>query len=65
VQVHKFVCKGTLEERIDAMIEDKKDLARSIVGAGEAWITNLTDTELVDLVALSPTAVDMEGGRIR
>ncbi|MBL8115613.1 MAG: DEAD/DEAH box helicase, partial [Acidobacteria bacterium] len=58
VQVHKFVCKGTLEERIDAMIEDKKDLARSIVGAGEAWITNLSDTELVDLVALSPTAVD-------
>ncbi|HEU5230677.1 MAG TPA: DEAD/DEAH box helicase, partial [Ktedonobacteraceae bacterium] len=38
VQVHKFVCVGTLEERIDQMIEQKKELAESIVGSGENWV---------------------------
>jgi SNF2 family DNA or RNA helicase len=58
VQVHKFVCRGTLEERIDAMIDEKKELARSIVGAGESWLTRLTDSELADLVALGKGAVE-------
>lgn len=62
VQVHKFVCRGTLEERIDAMIEDKKDLARSIVGAGEGWLADLSDEELVELVSLGRDAVE-DGGR--
>jgi len=61
VQVHKFVCRGTLEERIDEMIEEKKSLARTIVGAGEEWIANLTDDELAHLVALSRDAVEGEG----
>ena len=42
VQVHKFICIGTLEERIDQMIERKKELAESIIGAGEAWVTELS-----------------------
>jgi SNF2 family DNA or RNA helicase len=57
VQVRKFICAGTLEERIDAMIEDKKDLAGRIVGAGEAWLTELSTAELRKLVALSRDAV--------
>ena len=63
VQVHKFVCKGTLEERIDRMIDEKKDLARSIIGIGETWITELSDSELAELVALSKDAVESEGER--
>jgi SNF2 family DNA or RNA helicase len=57
VQVRKFVCVGTLEERIDAMIEDKRDLAARIVGTGEAWLHDLSLTQLRDLVALSDDAV--------
>jgi SNF2 family DNA or RNA helicase len=57
VQVHKFLCAGTLEEKIDAMIEGKKDLALRVVGAGEAWLTQLTTAELMDVMKLRPTAV--------
>jgi non-specific serine/threonine protein kinase len=57
VQVRKFVCVGTLEERIDTMIEAKRDLAERIVGSGEARLTDLSLAELRDLVALSEDAV--------
>ena len=46
VQVRKFVCVGTLEERIDAMIEEKKALADRIVGTGEGWLTELSVDDL-------------------
>ncbi len=52
VQVHKFVSVGTLEEKIDEMIESKKGLAESIIGAGENWLTELSTEELQDLVRL-------------
>jgi SNF2 family DNA or RNA helicase len=52
VQVHKFVCVGTLEEQIDEMIESKKALARSVVGSGENWLTELSTDGLRDLVML-------------
>lgn len=52
VQVHKFVCLGTLEERIDAMIEQKKELADKIVGTGESWITEMSTDELRDIFTL-------------
>jgi len=52
VQVHKFVCMGTLEEKIDAMIERKQALAERIVGSGENWLTELSTDDLRDLVAL-------------
>ncbi|HVW32846.1 MAG TPA: DEAD/DEAH box helicase, partial [Acidimicrobiia bacterium] len=57
VQVRKFVCVGTLEERIDSMIEAKRDLATRIVGSGEARLTDLSLAELRELVALSDDAV--------
>lgn len=57
VQVRKFVCVGTLEERIDAMIDEKKALAEMVVGTGEAWLTELSTDELRALVALDPDAV--------
>ncbi len=57
VQVRKFVCIGTLEERIDKMIEQKKALAQLVVGAGEDWLTELSTAELRELVTLSAEAV--------
>lgn len=56
VQVHKFVCVGTLEERIDAMLEKKRHLADQIVGSGEGWMTELSTNALKDLFALSNDA---------
>ncbi|MGW4639766.1 SNF2-related protein [Sphaerisporangium sp. NPDC004334] len=57
VQVRKFICVGTLEERIDEMIERKKALAETVVGAGEDWITDLSTEQLRELFRLSPEAV--------
>jgi SNF2 family DNA or RNA helicase len=57
VQVHKFVCGGTLEEQIDAMIESKRGLAGMVLGSGEAWLTELTTNQLRELVALRHDAV--------
>ncbi|HEX8271854.1 MAG TPA: DEAD/DEAH box helicase [Longimicrobiaceae bacterium] len=57
VQVRKLVCAGTLEERIDAMIEEKKALAESVLGAGEAWLTELSTDELRRVIALAADAV--------
>lgn len=61
VQVHKFVCTGTLEERIDEMIESKKQLAEQTVDAGEDWITQLDTEQLRSLVLLDRKAVMDEG----
>ncbi|CAG7645041.1 RNA polymerase-associated protein RapA [Paenibacillus solanacearum] len=52
VQVHKFVTLGTLEERIDEMIDKKLGLSQQIVGTGEQWITELSTEDLKDLFAL-------------
>ena len=53
VLVHKFVCRGTVEERIDALIEPKTSLARDLLDAGgEALLTEMTDQELLRTVAL-------------
>ncbi|WP_284643816.1 DEAD/DEAH box helicase [Paenibacillus silviterrae] len=52
VQVHKFVTLGTLEERIDEMIEKKSGLSRQIVGAGENWVTEMSTGELRELFSL-------------
>ncbi|MBE3574736.1 MAG: DEAD/DEAH box helicase [Firmicutes bacterium] len=60
VLVHKFICAGTLEERIDEMIEQKKELADLVVGAGENWITELSTAELRRLFALAQDAVAEE-----
>ncbi|MBA4399177.1 MAG: hypothetical protein C0396_04825 [Anaerolinea sp.] len=52
VQVHKFITLGTLEERIDEMIEAKIGLADSVIGGGEDWLTEFSTDELRDLVTL-------------
>jgi SNF2 family DNA or RNA helicase len=52
VLVHKFVCTGTLEEQIDALIESKRALAESVLGAGEGWLTELNSQQLRELVML-------------
>ncbi len=57
VQVHKFLCVGTLEERIDEMIENKKEIAEGVVGTGEGWLTELSTDELKELFALRKDAV--------
>jgi len=57
VWVHKFICAGTLEERIDELIESKKALAESVIGAGEGWLTELDTDRLRELVTLSQEAV--------
>lgn len=57
VQVHKFVCGGTIEEQIDTMIEGKRALAAQVLGAGESWITELSTEHLRELVALRDAVV--------
>jgi SNF2 family DNA or RNA helicase len=57
VQVSKFICSGTLEERIDDMIEEKKALADLVISDGEGWLTELSTAELRNVFALSEGAV--------
>ncbi|AFY49302.1 DNA/RNA helicase, superfamily II, SNF2 family [Nostoc sp. PCC 7524] len=57
VQVHKFVCTGTLEEKIHDMIESKKQLAEQVVDAGEEWLTELDTDQLRNLLILDRSAV--------
>ena len=52
VFVHKFVCTGTLEERIQEMLERKREVARSLLGGGENWITELSNEDLRRLLIL-------------
>ena len=57
VFVHKFVTLGSLEEKIDVMIEDKKRLSESVVGADESWLTELDNDKFRELIALNRSAV--------
>ncbi|MEA1871183.1 MAG: DEAD/DEAH box helicase, partial [Candidatus Bipolaricaulota bacterium] len=57
VQVHKFICAGTLEEKIDEMIERKKEIADTVVGTGEGWLTKLSNTEIKEIFALRKEVV--------
>src|SRR5436190_6165893 len=57
VFVHKFLAMGTMEERIDAMIEDKKRLSSLIVGSDESWLTELDNDTFKELIALRRSAV--------
>lgn len=60
VQVHKFVCTGTLEEKINAMMADKQQLAEQTLDAGENWLTRLDTDKLRQLLTLSATPVDYQ-----
>ncbi len=57
VQVHKFVCTGTLEERIHELIESKKVLSEQVVGTGENWLTDFDTDQLRHLLLLDRSAV--------
>ncbi len=57
VWVHKLICMGTLEERIDERLASKRALAESVVGEGESWLTELNDSELEALVKLERSAI--------
>ncbi len=57
VQVHRLVAEGTLEDRIAALLETKREetkreLADAVIGSGEGWIAELSDAELAELVGL-------------
>jgi SNF2-related domain/SNF2 Helicase protein/Helicase conserved C-terminal domain len=52
VQVHRLIAEGTLEDRIAALLEKKRDLADAVIGSGERWIAELSDSELTELVSL-------------
>ena len=52
VVVHKLVCEGTVEERIATLIDEKRALADSVVGSGEAWLSELSTADLRELVRL-------------
>jgi SNF2 family DNA or RNA helicase len=58
VQVRKFVCPGTVEERIDEMITKKRALSEMVVGDGEGWLTELSTDTLRELFTLGADAVD-------
>jgi SNF2 family DNA or RNA helicase len=56
VQVHKLLCAGTVEDKIDRLLEHKRELAAKVVSAGEQWITELGSSELRDLFTLADHA---------
>ena len=58
VQVRKFLCPGTVEERIDALVRSKRALSQLVVGDGESWLTELSTTQLRELFALSADALE-------
>ncbi|HET8936488.1 MAG TPA: DEAD/DEAH box helicase [Polyangiales bacterium] len=62
VQVHKLVCAGTVEEKIDRLLEHKRGLAQQVVSRGEQWITELGSSELRDLFTLADGAIAEEDG---
>ena len=60
--VHKFVCRGTVEDKIDQLIESKAQLAGDLLGGGsEMVLTEMKDEDLLQLVALDLSAATKEG----
>ena len=56
VNVHKLVCEGTVEERINTLIDDKRALADTVIGTGETWLSELSTDDLRALVQLDTSA---------
>jgi SNF2 family DNA or RNA helicase len=52
VEVHKMICLGTLEDKIDQLIESKQALAQQVVGSGETWLSEMSNHQLRSLVEL-------------
>ncbi|MBA4733943.1 MAG: DEAD/DEAH box helicase, partial [Synechococcus sp.] len=55
VMVHKFITRGSVEEKIDRMIREKSRLAEDVIGSGEDWLGSLAGDQLRNLVALEDT----------
>jgi SNF2 family DNA or RNA helicase len=55
VQVHKLIAEGTVEDRVAEMLRNKRELADSVLGSGEAAFSELSDSELAELVTLRRT----------
>jgi len=61
VLVHKFVCRGTVEEKIDQLIDSKRQLSQDLLeGGGEVLLTEMRDDDLLKLVALDLHTASME-----
>lgn len=56
VHVYKMICAGTMEERIDELIRDKKRISEKVVGSGEGWLTRLSDNGIRQILALGREA---------
>ena len=52
VLVHKFVCRGTVEEKIDAMIAEKSSLAGDVIDGAETLLTEMSNSQLLDFIKL-------------
>jgi superfamily II DNA or RNA helicase len=61
VQIHRMVTEGTLEEKIAAMLASKRELAQTVIGAGESWLADLSTAEVAELVRLGAPRADSEG----
>ena len=60
--VHKFVCRGTVEDKIDLLIESKRKLSTDLLeGGGEQLLTELDDAALMKLVTLDIRSAMAEG----
>ena len=60
VTVHRLVAEGTVEDKVAAMLSDKRLLADAVVGTGEAWLAELSDSDLADLVSLGAQSATAE-----
>ena len=60
VEVNKFICQGTLEDKIDALIESKQAMAEQVIGRGEAWLSELSNEELESVLVLRRDALQEE-----
>ncbi|HTO01349.1 MAG TPA: DEAD/DEAH box helicase, partial [Microthrixaceae bacterium] len=61
VQIHRLISEGTIEDRIATLLNQKSALAESVVGrSGEAWLTEMSDSELADLVQLSSGGLEFD-----
>lgn len=58
VQVHTFVCLGTVEERVHQMLADKREVAQAAVGSGEGWLTGLSTSDLAEVLTLRAGSMD-------
>ena len=60
VQVHRFITKGTFEEKINALLESKKAIADMTVNAGETWLADMNDQEISEIFGLESSSENLQ-----